>query len=73
MGAEPQTLRLDRLPLGGGESKFLGLAKPSPWNLQERGFCALPNRHVFIFATPSAAAPLRPISKNLCPVIPAGA
>src|SRR5690606_20641222 len=25
------------LPLGGGESKFLGLAKPSPWNLQERG------------------------------------
>jgi len=69
MGAEAQTPRLDRLPLGGGESKFLGLAKPSPWNLQERGFCAIPNRHAFISATPSAAAALSPISKNLCPVI----
>jgi hypothetical protein len=33
--------------------------------------CA-PNRHAFIFATPSAAAALSPISQNLCPVSPAG-
>ena len=30
-----------------------------------------PNRHAFICATPSAAAALRPISKNLCPLFPA--
>src|SRR5690348_2793523 len=30
---------------------------------------AAPNRHAFIFATPSPAGPLSPISKNLCPVL----
>jgi hypothetical protein len=33
----PPMMQRAYLPLGGGESKFLGLAKPSPWNLQERG------------------------------------
>src|SRR6185437_10875470 len=32
---------------------------------------AIPNRHAFIFATPSPAGPLSPISKNLCQVFPA--
>src|SRR6185312_17175542 len=32
-----------------------------------------PNRHPFIFATTSAAAPLTPVSKNLCPVLSARA
>src|SRR6185312_12069900 len=31
-----------------------------------------PNRHAFILPTPSVSAPLSPISKNLCPVIPGG-
>src|SRR6185312_15843360 len=30
---------------------------------------AAPNRHAFIFATPSPAGPLSLISKNLCPVL----
>jgi len=30
---------------------------------------AAPNRHAFILPTPSAAGPLTPISKNLCPVL----